>query len=409
MNKEIINARKAKRKRIDKIYDTTTFLASFVGVLSLLAIFTYVLVKGSGLISWGLITGDYYADTYHLVSTEEELCNCELDTNLESDIYYSSNWGIGLRDSKDREGHSIIEVAYVHPDSTLYSFIEAYPEEGQDSEDVDFEVGLQVENIEFSGDFIVTTLRGASYMVEKLDANDEIVMIYLTGGGGGIRGSLVSTLYLIFFSLLFALPIGIFTAIYLNEYAKTNFVTNQLRRLIEMLTGVPSIIFGMVGLVVFIPVTSIIGMDGLNLIAASMTLSVIILPTIIRSTEESLKVIPRELRQASLALGANKTQTTFKVVLPNAIPGILTAILLGIGRVIGESAALIFVLGTTINDKVTLDNSATSLAVQIWTVMGGEEANFELASAISLIILAVVLILNLTVKYVSNRLNKAWH
>jgi len=214
---------------------------------------------------------------------------------------------------------------------------------------------------------------------------------------------------MIFFTLLFALPIGIFTAIYLNEYAKKGMITNQLRRLIEMLTGVPSIIFGMVGLIVFIPLTSVIGLEGRNIIAASLTLTVIILPTIIRSTEESLKVIPNDLRQASLALGANSTQTTFKVVLPNALPGILTATLLGIGRVIGESAALIFVMGTVISDYVSIEGSSTSLAVQIWSVMGGEVPNFELASAISLIILAVVLLLNLSVKFIMYRLNKAWH
>jgi phosphate transport system permease protein len=428
---------KRKRRRKDKFYDTTTLIASFFGLLSLVAIFTYVLIKGSGLLSWELLTGDYYSTTYHLMPIETNYCSCSADQELDDGVYYSEKWGIGLKDSIDREGHSIVVVSYVHEDSPLRDYvdltqidnIEDIPKEDL----LKIEPDLEVENIKYDDGTITISKRGAMLLVESLEEDHGFIKEFnARGGGGGIRSSLIATLYLIGMSLVFALPIGIFTAIYLNEYAKKNFITNQLRRFIEMLTGVPSIIFGMVGLVVFIPLTSLItkmiywifnvesstdlpsflqnidGLTGRNLIAASMTLAVIILPTIIRSTEESLKVIPTDLRQASLALGANKTQTTFKVVLPNALPGILTAVLLGIGRIIGESAALIFVLGVTIVDKTSIFSSSTSLSVQIWTVMGGEEANFELASAISLIILVVVLSLNLIVKYISYRLDKAW-
>lgn len=398
--------RKAKRKRVDRTYDIATFAASFFGVFSLIAIFTYVLIKGSGLISWNLITGDYYETAYHLTHTEDlEFCDCDNDITLEDDEFYSQKWGVAFQLTEDTSGHEIITISYLDTNSTLHQLYDEYDE----ATEVNVREGLEVNYINFGSGNIVTINDGLETMISELEASDTIRELYLSGEGGGIRGSLISTIYLIGLSLLFALPIGIFTAIYLTEYAKKNWITDQLRRLIEMLTGVPSIIFGMVGVVVFIRVTSIFGIDGRNLIAAAMTLAVIILPTIIRSTEESLKVIPTDLRQASLALGANKTQTTFKVVLPNALPGILTAVLLGIGRIIGESAALIFVLGTTISDNVSVTGSATTLAVQIWTVMGGEVANFELASAISIIILVVVLMLNLTVKYISYRLNKAWH
>lgn len=398
---------KAKRKRVDTIYELSTVIASLVGIVSLIAIVSFVLIKGASLVSWGLITGDYYASSYHLTQEIESDTIYERNESLDETIFYSSKWGIGLQDSEDREGHSIVTLAYIQEDSPFYLLVDRYPIEGETT-NINIKEGLKINNINF-GTSIFIDSKGAELMSEALDDNEHILEIYLSGEGGGIRGSLISTLYLVFFSLLFAVPIGISTAIYLNEYAKRNWITNQLRRFIEMLTGVPSIIFGMVGLVVFIPLTSIFGLDGRNLIAASLTLSIIILPTIIRSTEESLKVIPLDLRQASLAIGANKTQTTFKVVLPNALPGILTGILLGIGRIIGESAALIFVLGTTISDTVSLGNASTSLAVQIWSVMGGEVANFELASAIAIIILIVVLVLNITVKYISYRLNKAWH
>lgn len=137
-------------------------------------------------------------------------------------------------------------------------------------------------------------------------------------------------------------------------------------------------------------------------------MAVVLLPLIIRQTEESLKVVPSDLRYASLSLGATQTQTIFKVVLPSALPGILTASLLSISRIIGESAALIYTMGTFISDKPQLDQGATTLAVQIWSLMSGEQPNFELSSTISIIILMIVLSLNITVKLISYRLNKKW-
>jgi phosphate transport system permease protein len=142
-------------------------------------------------------------------------------------------------------------------------------------------------------------------------------------------------------------------------------------------------------------------------IAGALTLSVILLPTIIKSTEEALKVISDDLRKGSLALGASKTQTVFQIVLPNAVPGVLTGVLLGIGRIIGESAALIFAVGAAIKDDIILTERATSLAVHIWTVMGGEAPNYELASAIAIIILGVVFVMNFIVKRIASNLNKA--
>ncbi len=394
-----------KRKVIDNTYKSMTLLASTVGVISLIAIFVYVFVKGSSLISLDLILGDYYSSEYHISILPDEFCNCDTPNNLPDGAIYSEKWGIAIAVTQDSAGLDIVTIVYIDDNSPFYQAENIY-----DDSEIYMKTGLEINTIQFTDNTITIARQGIETIMTNLDSHDGIKELYVSGEGGGIRGSLISTLYLIFFSLLFALPLGIFTAIYLNEYAKGGgFVTRQLRQLIEMLTGVPSIIFGLVGLVVFIPITTAFGFTGKNIIAASLTLTIIILPTIIRSTEESLKVIPNDLRQASLALGANKTQTTFKVVLPNALPGILTATLLGIGRVIGESAALIFVLGTIINDHVTLDSASTSLAVQIWSIMGGEVANFELASAISIIILCVVLIMNLTVKLITYRLNKAWH
>ncbi len=129
---------------------------------------------------------------------------------------------------------------------------------------------------------------------------------------------------------------------------------------------------------------------------------------IIRTTEESLKVVPDDYRFASLALGASKTQTTFKVVLPNAIPGILTATLLAIGRIIGESAALVFAVGTVIKDEVSLTGQSTSLAVHIWSMMSDEPANIDLSTTIALIILVIVLSLNVIIKFLTRSYMKRY-
>jgi phosphate transport system permease protein len=211
-------------------------------------------------------------------------------------------------------------------------------------------------------------------------------------------------------TLLIAIPIGVSTAIYFNEIAKRNRFTNTIRTMVDLLTGVPSIIYGLLGAALFIPLlNNTIQTAGGSVISGALTLAVILLPTIIKSTEEALKVISNDLRRGSLALGASKTQTIFKVVIPSAIPGILTGVLLGVGRIIGESAALIYATGAAIKDEVILTERSTSLAVHIWTVMQGEKPNFELASAIAIIILGVVFVMNFVIKLLAKRLSKAMY
>jgi phosphate transport system permease protein len=246
-------------------------------------------------------------------------------------------------------------------------------------------------------------------MILELDQVTSIRELEFTTSGGGIKGSIITTLYLIALTLVIALPIGVGAAIYLNEYAKNNRLTSIVRSLIETLTGVPSIIYGLMGLAVFVPfIVSITSATGGNIISGAMTLAVILLPVVIRTTEESLKVVPDDYRQASLALGASKTQTTFKVILPNAMPGILTATLLAIGRIIGESAALVFAIGTAIKDDISLTGQSTSLAVHIWSMMSDEPANIDLSTTIALIILFIVLILNLSIKFISRNFMKRY-
>ena len=272
-------------------------------------------------------------------------------------------------------------------------------------------MGQSIESItlrDTHGNYVLVSAReGAEAIVNALDQGVEVLQFQSSFGGGGIRGSLLTTLLLIVLTLIIALPIGIISAIYLHEYAPQNKFTDIIRSLIDMTNGIPSIIFGFVGAIVFIPIMNgLIGSQGGSIASGALTLTIILLPTIIKTTEESLKTIPLSYRQASLALGASQTQTVFKVVLPNAIGGLLTATLLSIGRIIGESAALIYAVGTVIKDTVAINERSTSLAVHIWSIMAGENPNFELASSIAILILVVVFILNITVKIISNRVDK---
>ncbi len=213
----------------------------------------------------------------------------------------------------------------------------------------------------------------------------------------------VSTTMLIGLALLLALPLGVGAAIFLNEYAKKGSIFVKVIRLfVDTLAGIPSIIFGLFGMVFFV-----IGMNmGYSLWAGGITLALIILPTIIRSTEQSLSEVPDSMREASYALGAGKLRTIFVVVLPQAITGIITSIILSIGRIVNESAALIFTVGSASTFiPQGYGDSAASFAVLVWKFMSnGLQVNEAYATAG--ILLIFVIILNLLVSLVEWLLNR---
>ncbi len=394
-----------KRKRIDLFIHSGITIVSLIGLFILVAIFAFVVSKGSGLLSWNLLSNDYYSTTYDGYYNEtlpDEAFILPEDLNQEG-IYFSSKWGIAFTDAYDSEGKEYIKIVYVAENSVLRSL----PDKNEEGLTIEIAENQALNKVIFSDYSMILSSHTAEYAQQVFDQGDGIIDILTTTEGKGIRGSIITTLYLIFLTLVIALPIGVLSAVYLHEYApKNSKIANGLRRLVEMLTGVPSIIFGLLGAAVFIPITSTFtAADGGNLYSGALTLAVIVLPVIITSTEEALKVIPDDFRQASLALGATKTQTTFKIVLRSAIPGILSAVLLSVGRIIGESAALIYAVGTAIKDQIILTERSTSLAVHIWSIMAGETPNFELASAISIIILIVVFVLSLIVKLIAKRLS----
>lgn len=408
--------RNHKRTVKDGILNGITYGSSAIAFGVLVMIFIFIFSKGGSLVNLDLLKNDFWSKNYlaEVVEDKNVPGNYTRPDDLSEEAYFSTKWGIAFVDYTNHEKQELILVEYIDENSPFYHLNDASNKQTQTS--FDMQVGLQVEKIDFAEEDGTANFTGAIAMETAKDVASSldnraqsITSMYLKTAGGGIRGSIISTIYLILVSLCIALPIGIASAIYLNEYASKNKFNAIIRSGIETLTGVPSIVYGLMGVTVLFPVTQLFGATTTNLLLGSLTLAIILLPTIIRSTEEALLVVPKDLRDASLALGANQSQTIFKIILPSAVPGILTGILLSIGRVIGESAALIYTCGTFINDSPTLLTQGTSLAVHIWSIMSGEQPNFELASAISIIILIFVLILNISVKWVSKKLNKSWY
>jgi phosphate transport system permease protein len=204
--------------------------------------------------------------------------------------------------------------------------------------------------------------------------------------------ALLNTLYITLLTLLIAVPSGIFAAIYLTEYTKaTNKLVKIIRITTETLTGIPSIIYGLFGLLFFGTALK----WGYSVISGIFTLYIMILPIIIRTTEEALLAIPQTYREASFGLGAGKLRTIFKVVLPCAVPGILSGVILSTGRIVGETAALIYTAGTVANIASDLFSSGRTLSVHMY-ILSSEGLHTNQAYATAVILLVIVLLINAT-------------
>jgi len=227
---------------------------------------------------------------------------------------------------------------------------------------------------------------------------------FLSSAETGILPMIVTTLYIVLVSIAVALPVGLATAIFLNEYAGNSPFIRVLRLAIETLAGIPSIIYGLFGLLVFCRLLNF----GQSIIAGSFTLSIMILPVIIRTTEESLKSIPDSFREGSLALGATKFQTTVFVVLPSALPGILTSVILAIGRVVGESAPVLLTVGLTKNMPRTIFESGRTLTIHLYylTNEAVRPEDFGIAFATASVLVILVVIINTATKILTANFRK---
>jgi phosphate transport system permease protein len=227
---------------------------------------------------------------------------------------------------------------------------------------------------------------------------------FLFSAETGILPMIVTTLYVVLVSIAVALPVGIASAIFLNEYSGNSPRVRILRLAIETLAGIPSIIYGLFGLLVFCRLLSF----GQSIIAGSLTLSIMILPVIIRTTEESLKSIPDSFREGSLALGATKFQTIIHVVLPSALPGILTSVILAIGRVVGESAPVLLTVGLSKNMPRTIFESGRTLTIHLYylTNEAVRPEDFGIAFATASVLVILVLIINAAAKIITGNFRK---
>lgn len=199
--------------------------------------------------------------------------------------------------------------------------------------------------------------------------------------------SIFNTVFITFLTLLIAVPIGIFSAVYLVEYAKKGSkLVKVIRVTTETLAGIPSIVFGLFGFLAFVIALG----WGYSMTAGVLTLVMMVLPTIIRTTEEALLAVPNSYREGSFGLGAGKIRTIFKIIVPTAIPGILSGVILAIGRIVGETAALIYTSGTVAETATSLTDSARTLSVHLYCLLSeGLFTNQAYATAVILLLLVV--------------------
>ena len=220
----------------------------------------------------------------------------------------------------------------------------------------------------------------------------------------GILPHIASTIYIILVSMVIVLPLGVGAAIYLTEYASNRRLAGLIEFAAETLTGIPSIIFGLVGMMIFIYTMGL----KTGVLAGGLTLVVMILPTIIRTTQESLKTVPQSYREGALGLGAGKWHMIRTVVLPNAVDGIVTGCILAIGRIVGESAALLFTAGfgtVLYSFKEALTNSSATLTLALY-LYANERGETDVAFAIAAILMILTLLINLAAKLAGGKLRQ---
>lgn len=385
------------RKTKDSIVKGLIYGSAGFTVFILVVIIGFIVIKGLPGINLNFLTRNYEDKTTYVTS---QVLSDMPDNGKDG---YIPSLGITLNINEDKKVY-ISEMDKTSPlRDALNPKKEAYPVEKQDilskigSISVD---SLVKETDPKNPDSVKKAVSDLKNQIAGL--KDSNLKIKVVRPGGGIRPMLVTTLYMIGLSLLIAAPIGILSAVYLIEYAKPGKLMRTIHFAIENLAGIPSIIYGLFGSLFFVKICGL----QYSLLAGALTLSIILLPTIITTTEEALKAIPRTYRESSLGLGATRLQTVSKVVLPNALPGILVAVLLSIGRIVGESAALLLTAGTVAQIPGALfGNSASgaTLTIKMYTLMK-EENDLTTACAIGIVLLVIIIVLNFASKVVTKKL-----
>ena len=225
----------------------------------------------------------------------------------------------------------------------------------------------------------------------------ELFALKYTSENGSLFPALINTIIMTALSLIIAVPFGIFSAIFLVEYAKrgNKFITT------ETLSGIPSIVYGLFGMLFFVTTLK----WGYSLLAGAFTLSIMILPLIMRTTEEALKAVPDSYREGSFGLGAGKLRTVFRIVLPSAVPGILAGVILAVGRIVGETAALIYTAGTVADIPDGVMGSGRTLAVHMYS-MSREGLHMDQAYATAVVLLVLVIGINWLSGFIAKKITK---
>ena len=218
------------------------------------------------------------------------------------------------------------------------------------------------------------------------------------GRSGGILPTLVGTFALPLMALALAMPLGVGTAIYLSEYTRESRLTRAIRFGTDCLAGIPSIIFGLFGYIFFVTTLGL----GWSLLSGGLTLAIMILPTIIRTSEEAIRAVPHSWREVSLSVGATRWETVTRVVLPNALPGIVTGVMLSLGRSIGETAAVIFTAGSSLRMPGSVMDSARTMAVHFY-ILAREGISSEKAYGTAAVLVASVLAVNAATYWLMHR------
>lgn len=369
-----------KRKVKDSVMKSLIYLSAAFTVAILGVIIGFILINGVPGISLGFLTKMWENETTFVMVEAQ---------TAEEEVFAGTVESLGITIAVNDKGNAVVEkIARNAP-----------VKEGKDLKENHYSIR--------KGD-VITKI--GSTNIEKMSVEEAADALNQGSGeirlkvmrpGGGIIPMLVSTLYMIVLSLAIAAPIGVLAAIYLNEYAKKGKVLKLIRFAIQNLAGIPSIIYGLFGMLFFVQMLKM----QYSILAGALTISIILLPTIISTTEEALKAIPMTYRESSLGLGATKLQTNFKIVLPNALPGILVAVILSIGRVVGESAALILTAGTIAQIPGALTGTeagAATLTVKLYWILK-ETGDIKAACSIAVVLLAVIVLLNLISKFITKR------
>lgn len=384
------------RKLKDNLLQGLIWLSATLSVGILVTIVTFIFSNGWSKISWEFLMNDYESKTQYVNVVSNQTYTAP--NSLADEELFSENLGIAIEQNENGYEISWIDSESPVKDATNNAN-EVFP----------IKVGYQLEQINGeNGSLKIKESTPTHDIIDALNSSNSLTL-KVVSPGGGIFPMLMTTLLLIVISLVFAAPVGILAAIYMVEYAKPGKLINIIRFATEVLAGIPSVVFGLFGMLMFVNTFKF----GMSILSGGLTLMILLLPTMMRTTEEALKAVPMSYREASYGLGANKIQTLYKVVLPSAIPGILVGVILSIARTIGESAALLFTIGTfaklpinPTSGNFSLFETGTSLTVRAYIEVK-ESGNVEMAAAIGIVILVIVFTLNLISRLISKKFSKA--